>query len=391
MKILTMCLGLMFFIQTAAAQIELEREDVLYVPDAVFDLQAVESDIDIAMPDEGPNAIWNYQNLMPVGEIMPFRLKGNPNESPFPTATAVYDEQTFDFADTSIRAANFWELNDSELRHLGFTVEEFSITRQQDFVTVTVDIPEQTVPFDANATMLPLPLSYDTDPVAVTYNAEIQSFVTATLFFDNDPGTLTMTFVQQVSPVGSGTLNLDMYHDPFEAVMVLRTVERYDTIRINGEVPDEALLAQGGLSNGLADAQYSFEFWAPGNGAPVLILRLDEFLSRVEAASFLANSPSNERVTGVFEYAERIASRVYPNPSLDGRTTLQFEKYEPGTWNVEVYDALGTIVHSASIDENGPVSYNIRIPAEYADGLYFYALKNVRGERVDAGKLVVAR
>ncbi|MFN0200154.1 MAG: T9SS type A sorting domain-containing protein [Bacteroidia bacterium] len=110
-------------------------------------------------------------------------------------------------------------------------------------------------------------------------------------------------------------------------------------------------------------ADIFFDFNAP--------IRTNDALTKV------VFSVSNELV------AEKVAFRVYPNPTQTGQITLQYDA-QAAPLTVILYDILGKKLNSLELTGKGETQYQLPTPAS---GIYMYQVWQ-NGKRVSSGKVV---
>ena len=78
-------------------------------------------------------------------------------------------------------------------------------------------------------------------------------------------------------------------------------------------------------------------------------------------------------VMGVPEFNNKDI-KIYPNPS-SGIFTLEISNTSNDTYNIKIFDVLGSMVYNNQISGNGNISKQIDI-SSYAKGMYFVSIES---------------
>ncbi len=155
------------------------------------------------------------------------------------------------------------------------------------------------------------------------------------------------------------------------------------------------------FTNG-STGNYSKQYWDFGDGTssttrdplhefPLLTQR-ETYLVTLTTFSDLNNCYDSDSkyvtidgTTGVEEtLGNELATKVYPNP-FDRTATIEWEGVVGETYTVEVFDAVGKRVHSATSKSN-----TVHLSGDvYQKGMYFYRISGEAKDSVGAGKFIV--
>lgn len=232
------------------------------------------------------------------------------------------------------------------------------------------------------------PLIYGDSSTIVSYSslnfiADVPSFG-----LNNAPITQSVkrTITSQVNGWGKVTLlnPTTQMVDTFETLLYYQVDVRVDSFydAANNPVPN-SLLNQVGFSQGESFTHEHFSFIIPGaDYLAVYFYRLDGVWSTALCNKSVFTGATPVSTSDVASNA--VHHRIYPNPVQNHRFQLEMDKNNAENWQLQIFDALGRVVHSEAVVDN---VHTVQLDSSLPLGQYFYRLRRPNGQVMATGKL----
>lgn len=379
------CLALVALALPGWGQITLERENFPR-QGSFIDTIIRAVPLNISLPSEGPDQVWDYSSLV-ENEMIMTTYTDAANDPDFPGALN-YRENNLAFYDFEIPAVRYERLDDDGWWEAGRVLQDVTFPIQSftgspnDSLRFVGGVQE----FDARVDLLKFPLNYQ-DEWTEAYTERVNFELTVTGFGLNQvPGYRDRTTTLNREVVGYGALTIPGYDGepgaPMEVLLIKTNRSILDSVFLAGEPAPPTLLAAFGITQGSVFEDTYYNFYRLDYGAYVL------FVGDYSPVSAFYRPSANEVVTAV-EESQAISVSTFPNPVKAGQTlTLQTDApVNAGFFSL--HDLSGRTVHSTRFDAGGHPQIQLTIPARLSSGMYIYQLYSPRGAPLGNGKLMI--
>jgi hypothetical protein len=351
MKKQLLCLSLALAGATASAQITLTSADIA-TPGMII-LKSSQDSANLTLGPGGTNMTWSYTGFI-AEEGATFEFKNPATMADF----ALFPSANLGLTVDSVQDA-----------YLSNTASQLSVVGQAG------DFAGQHVVFSMNApeVILNFPATYgNTMPLSTTISTA-QFLYTAQAGIDSIRVKQTKYKSSMIDAWGSLTSDLGTHN----VLRVNETINQIDSIWAHSPgfppfVPASWQFVQEGLTD-----KNTFSFWANGQGFPILEI---DSMHADGMKTITWNLPS---AAGVAENTNQ-TGKVYPNPAT---TNVNFDLKGTNASAIEIYNALGAIVKTVSVNGN---FMNVSTD-ELSNGLYLVKYKDASGKAIGATKFYISK
>lgn len=344
-----------------------------------------ESGLSIEKPTTGENVNWDFGNINFSGENIVYSYEVYDNNPNYPDAMAQTNFNSNFGAFTIEGSRNYYKNTENGRYDLGFEILEksFSLTQQTFGPNDKLKVLNS-VNYFGSAIDFQYPLTYGKEWV---YNKRgVTKFeLTVALFQLNDtPGEVVQNITSEISVVGWGNLTMGNYKD-VPALLVKNVQTQVDSIYLNNAPAPATLLNFFNLQQGNTNV-YTTYYYMISDGqtaftspAATMYASTDgELIQAIEANQepYLANSIKNDNVK----------LHTYPNPTTNN-VNIEFVKEDNGSWNIEIMNINGQVLHTQSVNTNGNIIENFDTE-NYANGMYIISIKNQQNKIIASKEFI---
>lgn len=332
----------------------------------------------LQMPERGENRTWDYSAAFTIEGSYYVDYKA-PNNPEFPTATVAYDAY-YSLNQFQLTGQAFYGAQASGEYYLGNSYDEATF----DLGMGTLEIPAQTN-HPNGGTDLQLPATMGSSWMAEE-KLPVNTFLTVQAAgLNKAPLTYVQTRIYYDTIVGSGTLKMPG-GGSYEALLKTRAWMQVDSFYLYGQPAPQQLLDMFGVQQGASTTGQYYAFYAPGVPTDLMTMSEENGMASASYRNDLSvSSVKEESNTG-------IAARLYPNPMTGEAFTLEFEKSSSTTWSVLLSNTLGETVKTISVaGGTGRTQVQINPEASTPNGIYYYEIRDERGQRTGVGSVVIER
>jgi hypothetical protein len=343
----------------------------------------------VKIPEEGPNKVWDYTNLVaPQTVYNTYEVRSNPS---FPNA-AFFVVDAFDVF--ALNRGYYYDVAFG-VTDAGYFGAGVSIAYQPYGIGDITGNALDSLNFSAMDNVyanpqyiLRFPCTYGT-VFTNSYSYDVPFTLTIGAYALNKaPGVKRKTLTDIDSVVGWGTLKLPARGGQFGAVNAL-LIKRYttavDSFFLYGQPAPEALLTAFQLTQGATTKYGRYVFYRENSRCYALSLNFNNHVFESAGAVIYDDAiPGN--LTDVKEPpADATHPEVYPNPSQNGVFTIAAA--QPVS-SIVIRNILGMEVLRQDARQG---ALTVSLPPSSIPGMYFYQLKDARGAVVQTGKLLFTK
>jgi hypothetical protein len=341
----------------------------------------------VAAPKPGTNQVWNYgKELLPNVETYTYYKYSEPS---IPALTHI----DFGFSE-NVTPSLFIEYNDLlSLNTNGFQLigrnypsQKYGIGGLTGTATDSFKIENQTVLYTDPISAMKFPMTMGTNwtsDVSRQYSAKL---TIASFGVNNATFLKRSREVRKDSVVGWGDIIVPIGTKPsapYQSLMVHRYITVVDSIFLDGKPAPLALMQAFGLVQGNKTVETLKMFWRTNELYPAAYFRYKSN-NFTKFYYFLANQHGN--VLSTKDAEVQVETNIFPNPSADGRFTINFEKPSAKNWALKIYDLSGREIAVETISGEGKITHSFQLST--SKGAYFYALFNENQQFMSNGTCI---
>lgn len=372
------------------AQITIERSDITLEPgDHVVSWSLDEKDAFV--PEHGENKVWDYSNLI-LEDSASLEFKET-SSTDFPDANIVIRATISGLSGlATIPTDYFYSLDgDGYLNH-GEEYEPYTVSLQPitGVATDSLTFLESKQVYNDPKIIFNFPLNYG-DQWSTDNTLSFDFLISIAGFgLQDTPSGQTIREEVTDSVVGHGTLILPNPNGSgsvsMECLLTKRTILSTYNYFLGGQPAPQVMLDALGLTQGSVSIVTNYMFYAKGlpRAAATMGFFGDEsvgFMNISDDIKDLTTSTADRTV-------EMLAVKAFPNPARESYQ-LNFDKPDPQTWTLEMFNILGRQVHHQSIESgDGPTQITVSCPSLHT-GHYTYVLRNKVGSLMASGTVVL--
>jgi len=397
----------LFAALAANAQIVLTNSNVTTSATATEREQLVNSG-GLSIPARGTNMQWNFSNMTALSGSASIQANAymSPVNSAFYSATRAY-VQTKSFAGYTVKNTNYFINNANGYEYVGYSVDgrtSFSLYAATKGLNDSLIVPAQDSVWATPRFILWYPTTYSasfansaseyshwsfTGNLSYHFILDLSSSLGSS--YSNLQGTQNITSTITDSVIGWGTVQV-----PTEANSVWVASQAYSVLLIKEDTTNvikynvqniSALQLQtilGIPQGGLTYSSSSYIFYRAGTVNPLM------FYDGDPTVGFDPDNTS-AATAGIDNEKPIINFQQYPNPVTQSNLNFAFDKPDNNEWVMTITNETGQVVGS-SIESQlaGPVQLEVKLPANLANGIYFYHMAD-GGSSVMSGKFILNR
>jgi len=185
---------------------------------------------------------------------------------------------------------------------------------------------------------------------------------------------------------GWGTIRIPVgenEYKSFDVLQVKASTVAIDSFFIADQPAPSSILTAFSLYQGSTFIETLYEYYAKGFTEPVAKVLYDIETNSVYELQYLDVS----MLVSVEDKSKQNSSFVFPSPVTGNEITI-VSQLTPEKFNL--FDQLGNIVISKGLNSTSD-SYTIEIPAQLANGIYYFEILDNNGNNLEKGKVTVLR
>lgn len=383
-------LSIILFIVTVAnpciAQITIDRTEFPRL-ETFSDTSILAVTGNIALPTEGPAQVWDYSSLI-ESELQIVEHFSAVSDANFPNALN-YFAYDFYFQSFVLPSLRYEAIDNEGFYEPGRLFEDviFSISSVSGGQFDSLRFVGGPDVYGGRLNYIKFPMTYEDQWIETRTEETHFELSVAAYGLDSEPGMNKRYITNEREVVGYGQLTIPNLEGlPGEPMNVLLLkVERssIDSIFLSGEPAPAVLLNAFGLTQGQTASDNFYVFYRENYGSPVLNININ---SSGHTAYYqpLANSV----ITSENEL-NAANSTFYPNPVYAGGI-LTIETSNPvNSGSIILLDYNGREVAKNYFGSKTTSQVQFEIPVNLKPGIYFYQIRNAKGEESGMEKLMV--
>jgi len=237
-----------------------------------------------------------------------------------------------------------------------------SMTQQSIDLSTVLDagdnltFPAQDIVYSSPMKILEFPVNYgnnwnSTYSYSTNFNATIQS-----MMLSNTPGQRVTHVTQTDTVIGWGRMRVkDKAGNPtgYMDVLQIKTyMVQTDSFFLGGMAVANTMLQGLGLSQGMTLEIPFINYFRVGEVTPLVQMQFADGSYTNQAFTYVhANRLADP--TGIADIADDHGISIYPNPTIDGRVTINIAKNNTGNWEYKLMTTTGQTVMSAPLEVSG--------------------------------------
>ena len=353
------------------------------------------------LPDTAANQEFDYSGGIQSGDsIMPRVYLTSDNTTDFPGSNRYYVES---LSSTGLTfSASFYESNTTSAHSLiGYAIEKrqgFDISSFTQSKGDSVVFIKQAHLFKTPNTILAYPATYKsnwsyTNRLVTNFLLNLHYSFLANYNYDSCERVQNITHRDSVLgwgkmkvPFGtSGTADYDVIMVKYWE-KVNDSFYTYDTTQHKYKPTPDFLLSALGLSNGADTFNYGYKFYRPFFSDPLMVIGANSSYTKATDAYY---DPDHIGTTGIASNTVEISGvNVYPNPSGNGKFTLEFDKLSNEKYTASLVNFLGQKITEKTVSGSGHQQLTMQLDENAPSGMYFYTIADAQGKMISSGKLV---
>ena len=390
--------GLLFGKAHAQLTITQSNHPTLQSDTGLAEVQKYAQRAGVLVPARGANKVWDYSGLKDSSNLASLRNFATATNPTFTAkgATRLYGYENL-IAGAALPGVQY-EKNDANAHAtVGYRLPykvRVAIGSATGNSSDTLYFPMETRVYKNPRPIIKYPATFNSNWSWIDTERDSFFLSIQNLGMDSTPGYRQRHAFQRDTVVGWGALTVPVYPAKgssikYDVLMVKSYYRAMDSFYVGGNPAPAMLLTAFGLNQGSGFVSTYYSFYRAGHSNPIMQIFTDTLGKRATSVTY---DPQNTALAGIEELTyDAISAKAYPNPVINNKLTVSFEKATAGSWKVSIYSTTGQEVYKQNVQGQGNVNASLELPAVLSGGMYFYSVQDEKGAVKAGGSLQLER
>lgn len=312
------------------------------------------------LPVAGANQVWNYSNLTASSNSILYHI--TPSNTNFPTATYA------DTGNSSLFVPGWYYYYDSytQVSANGVNTLGFALKNQRYGVSITGNPNDSCIflnqyyVYSNPSYVMPFPTTMNSSWSSTNRSLIKFELTIATYGLNNAPCQKVTNAVRKDTVIGWGKMRVPTLTGPsiaYDVLMVKRMLVQTDSFYLNGVAAPAAMLTAFGVTQGQTTTDNRYMFWRANARYTLLMVNFGSN-NFITPSSIYFDGTAVVDPSSINEASNEPDFSIYPNPN-NGKFSIQLNQEDYESYDLNVYNMLGQLVHSKKVSSTDLSSQQI--------------------------------